>query len=190
MSNLTFKETYTLILTELEKSLCRIFEKEIVFLIDRIINTKNIIVVGAGRMGMMLQSFSMRLCHLGFNSYVVGCVNCPPICSKDLLLVASSSGETPTVREIVKKAKEAGAEIITITAKPESTIAKLSSKTVYLEAPSTIKMDKKSSLVSKQPMKTLFEQSLFIILESMVLQIMKKTNQTADDLSGRHANLE
>lgn len=188
--NFIFKEAYSLILSELEKSLSRIFEKEVDYLITRIIETKNIFVVGAGRMGLMLQSFSMRLCHLGFGSHVAGFINCPPITPEDLLLVASSSGETSTVKEIVKKANEAGAEIITITAKTKSTIAKLSSKTVYLEAPSALKKDLDHNLVSSQPMKTLFEQSLFILLESMVLQIMKKTNQKADDLAGRHANLE
>ena len=188
--NFIFKEAYSLILSELEKSLSRIFEKEVDYLITRIIETKNIFVAGAGRMGLMLQSFSMRLCHLGSGSHVVGFINCPPITPEDLLLVASSSGETSTVKEIVKKANEAGAEIITITAKPKSTIAKLSSKTVYLEAPSALKKDLDHNLVSEQPMKTLFEQSLFILLESMVLQIMEKTNQKADDLAGRHANLE
>ena len=39
-------------------------------------------------------------------------------------------------------------------------------------------------------MKTLFEQSLFILLESMVLRIMYKTGQRAEDMAQRHANLE
>ena len=71
--NLIFKEAYSLILSELEKSLSRIFEKEVDCLITRIIETKNIFVVGAGRMGLMLQSFSMRLCHLGHAANFLGC---------------------------------------------------------------------------------------------------------------------
>ncbi|MHA1395995.1 MAG: SIS domain-containing protein, partial [Promethearchaeota archaeon] len=128
--------------------------------------------------------------HLGFNSYIVGSINCPPISSEDILIVASSSGETSSVKVIVEIAKRYNADIITITANPESTIAKLSSRVVFLPATSTIKTTKDSFSISKQPMKTLFEQSLFILLESMVLQAMDHTKQKADDLAKRHTNLE
>jgi len=40
------------------------------------------------------------------------------------------------------------------------------------------------------PMKTLFEQSLFVLLESVVLCIMHRTGQGAGDMAKRHANLE
>ena len=39
-------------------------------------------------------------------------------------------------------------------------------------------------------MKTLFEQSLFILLEAFVLCLLERTGQSAENLVKRHANLE
>ena len=186
----SFKDSYSLIISEIQKVIYKVSEKEVNDFIGRIVKSKNIFLIGAGRMGIILQSFSMRLLHLGFNSYIVGSINCPPISSKDLLIVASSSGETSSVKLIAEMVKGYNADIMTITANPESTIAKLSSRVILLPATSTIKTTKDGFSISKQPMKTLFEQSLFILLESAVLQIMDRTKQKASDLAKRHTNLE
>jgi len=186
----SFRDTYKTILNELGDSLAKINEVEVEHLLNRIIERESIFVVGAGRVGLMLHSFAMRLYHLGFGSYIVGSTTCPPISSEDLLIVASSSGETATVREVVGRASLEKAEIIAITATPDSTIAGLASSMLFVEAPSTLQLGEEGALVSQQPMKTLFEQSLFVLLESMVLRIMYKTGQRADDMAQRHANLE
>jgi len=186
----SFKGAYKTILTELGDSLAKIDEGEVEHLIDCIVESEGIFVVGAGRVGLMLHSFAMRLFHLGFRSHIVGSTTCPPIGSQDLLIVASSSGETATVRELVGKASREKAEIIAITATPDSTIAGLASSVLFVEAPSTLQAGEEGALVSQQPMKTLFEQSLFVLLESMVLCIMHKTGQGAGDMAQRHANLE
>lgn len=183
-------ESYKLILSEIDKTLSEVNKNEVKKLINAIIKAEKIFVVGAGRMGIVLSTFCMRLYQLGFNSFVVGMVNCPPISSKDLLLVASSSGEMPTTLQIVKKANQFGAKIFTITANLKSTIAKLSSDYLYLRGPSSIEDSSINTVFSKQPMKTLFSQSLFILLESLVIQLMKITSQNADDLAKKHTNLE
>jgi 6-phospho-3-hexuloisomerase len=185
-----FSEAYKIILTELGESLAKIDEAEVEHLVDRIVERGNIFVVGAGRMGLMLHSFAMRLGHLGFGSHIVGSPTCPPIGSQDILIVASSSGETATVREVVGRANRENAEIIAITARPDSTVAELASSVVFVEAPSTLEASGEGGVVSQQPMKTLFEQSLFVLLESVVLCIMHRTGQGAGDMAKRHANLE
>ena len=128
--------------------------------------------------------------HLGINSYIVGSVNCPPICDNDLLLIASSSGETPTIREIARIAQEKGTKIALITASPDSTIGKIASLYIKIEAPASLENEEKDGLVSRQPMKTLFEQTLFIFCESMVLMLIQRMKQSMDQLTSRHANLE
>lgn len=108
----------------------------------------------------------------------------------DLLIVATSSGETPTVREVVKKAQKENAIISAITATPKSTIATISSFIVYTQGPSSLVDIEDSPSSSKQPMRTLFEQTLFIALEAIVLALMKQTGQSASELALRHRNLE
>ena len=192
MQDVTSNEytSHKVVLSEIDECLSRIDAGQVDDLADAIVEAEQIIVVGAGRMGLVLESFSARLNHLGFKSHVAGSLNCPPIAEGDLLLVASSSGETPTVREIAIKASKFAAGIFLITANTESTMARLSTGVLFMEAPSSIEQSETDALKSVQPMKTLFEQSLFILLESLVLRLMERTRQKADDLARRHANLE
>ena len=187
---LNLKKNYKLLLSEVDECLSRVDNKEIDGILNNILHSRQIILVGAGRMGLMLQSFCARLNHLGFPAFMAGTTGCPPIGKKDMLLVASSSGETPTVREIAHIAHKVGAKVIIITANTTSTISRISSGYLYLQAPSSLSGPESNSLKSLQPMKSLFEQSLFILLESMVLSLLERTGQSAEDLARRHANLE
>jgi 6-phospho-3-hexuloisomerase len=64
-------------------------------------HTKNpefkIVGVGAGRVGYALRAFIMRLNHFGFNASFIGDTNVPALTSDDMLIVASTSGSTPTI---------------------------------------------------------------------------------------------
>lgn len=187
---LSFTGAYRTILEELSVSLGEIREEDVENLLVSLLKVEQVFVAGAGRMGVMLSAFSMRLNHLGIPSSIAGEINCPPISESDLLLVASSSGETPTIREIVRKAAGFQAAIVAITAEKDSSIARMAQSILHIRAPSALEGSKNSAVVSKQPMKTLFEQSLFVVLESLVLVLMEKTGQTPLDLVRRHANLE
>lgn len=185
-----FGQSCSLILEELRESVSRISGEQVIQLLDAIRTAGKTLVVGAGRMGIVLSAFCMRLNHLGFPSFVVGSTSCPPVGRQDLLLVASSSGETPTIREIAQKARENQARVAVITAAPSSTIAAMATMVVHIQAPSSIAAAVDGPLLSRQPMKTLFEQTLFLSLEAIVLALMQQTGQTASSLARRHANLE
>ena len=183
-------EELRLIFFELKRTLSTITNENINFLVEEIIKHKRIFLVAAGRVGLMLQSFAMRLCQLGFSAYFVEWYDCPPIEQADIMIVASSSGETPTVREIVIIANKIDAEIILITTKPHSTIAKASKNIILLNAPSSLYLTAKDYLYSKQPMKTLFEQSIFILMDSVILRLMSKMGISNNDMARKHTNLE
>ncbi len=53
-------------------------------LIEEIIHTKRIFLMGAGRSGFEARAFAMRLMHLGFDVHVVGDVTAPTPTSEDL----------------------------------------------------------------------------------------------------------
>ena len=122
------------ILNEIDSVLSKVDNLEIEELI-RFINKSHIIVtLGAGSVGMAIKGFAMRLGHLGFKAYHIGDTSLPSIAKKDLLLVASGSGETQSVYDLVKIAKKNGSSIFLITGNKESRIAKLSEKTLIIKA--------------------------------------------------------
>jgi 6-phospho-3-hexuloisomerase len=165
----------------------RVDEAEVHQLIQDILQARRIVVCGVGRMGLMSRAFVMRLAHLGMQAYMLGESNTPDIGPQDLLLVNSGSGETQTVVDVAMLGKSSGARLATITARPTSRIAGLADTVVCM--PGLEKGDSHGP-VSIQPMKTLNEQSLLVILDAIVILLMEVTGQKSEDLWDRHCNLE
>ena len=68
-------------------------------LIQMIIN-KRIFVTGAGRTGLIMKSFGIRLMQLGFDVFFIGDTNTPSTSKHDLLIIGSTSGETTTISAV------------------------------------------------------------------------------------------
>ena len=134
----------------------------------------------AGRSGLMLRAFAMRLAQMGKTVYVVGETVTPAIGPEDLLILASASGETKTVLLYAEEAKKAGAELLIITARAASSLCALSPADVCLPAPT------KDETGGGQLMGSLFEQSLFLFLDGVILRL----SASCQELRRRHANLE
>jgi len=176
------------ILNEISNVLKSTNQEEVKNLIDTIINANTIITCGAGKVGMAIRGFCMRLGHFGFKAYHIGDATLPSIGIGDLLIVASGSGETQTIYDLTSIAKKNGAKVFTITSNTNSRIGHLSDETLILNAPSKTK--NVDGLTSIQPMTTLNEQCLTILFDSIVLNMMDITGETHDTLWNRHSNLE
>ncbi len=157
-------------------------------LIKEVLEAEKIVCCGAGRVGMAIRGFAMRLGHLGFNAYQLGDATVPSIGKKDLLIVASGSGETKTILDLVKIAKSNNSKIFLISGNPDSSMGVISNYVLQISAPSKTK--EVEGLKSIQPMTSLNEQSLGILFDAIVLEIMEKTNETHDSMWNRHSNLE
>ena len=70
-----------------------------------------IFLTGSGRSGLALKAFAMRLAQLGKNAFFVGETTTPAIRDNDLLIIASSSGETSQLIKYADIAKNIGAKI-------------------------------------------------------------------------------
>ncbi len=158
-------------------------------LADAIIDAQTIFVAGAGRSGLAMKSFAMRLIHMGFDAYVVGETVTPSITEKDVLLIGSGSGSTSSLVVGANKADAIGATICLITIDENSPIGKLAGMVLTIPAPSP-KIDRELGFRSVQPMGSLFEQSLLLTLDAIVLLLMEKTGKTTELMFTRHANLE
>lgn len=176
------------ILQEIKTVLSDVSEQDTQSLIREISQAKTIVVCGAGRAGMAVRGFGMRLGHLGRAAHTIGDSTVPSIGAGDLFLIASGSGETQTIYDLAVRAQGNGARIALVTGSPESRIGKLAHAVVLLKAPSKTKP--LPHLASIQPMTTLNEQCLMLFFDAVVLMLMAKTDETHDTMWGRHSNLE
>jgi 6-phospho-3-hexuloisomerase len=181
-------EKIKVILAEIAKVLQSVEQSQVDTLKNEILKANKIVVCGAGRVGYAIRGFGMRLGHLGFNAYALGDTTVPSIAEGDLLIVASGSGETQTIFDLVTIAKKNNANILAVTGNPESRIGTLANNVVQVTAPSKTKAVK--DFISVQPMTTLNEQSLGIFFDAVVLQLMDQMNETHDTMWARHSNLE
>jgi len=174
---------------ELTRTLTAIPSEEAENLAEEIFHAKKIFVAGAGRSGFMMKAFAMRLMHMGFDSHVIGETTTPNAEKGDILLVGSGSGETSSLVSIAKKAKSMGITIGLVTIFKDSSIGELANVVVEIPAP-TPKVKTETGFKSIQPMGSLFEQSLLLCLDSVILRLMEKQDKNSDTMFTKHANLE
>ena len=158
-------------------------------LTDAILSAGKILVAGAGRSGFAVKAFAMRLMHMGFNAYVVGETVTPNLEADDLFIVASGSGETGSMVVMSEKAKKIGAKLATVTIRPEGSVGRMADIVIRIPAP-TPKVNVSGAFKSIQPLGSLFEQSLLLYLDAIVVRLMEKQGNDSDTMFTRHANLE
>lgn len=176
------------ILKELNHSADLISDEEAEKLVNGILESKKVFVAGAGRSGFMAKSFAMRMMHMGIDSYVIGETVTPNFEKEDILIIGSGSGETKSLVSMAEKAKSIGGKIATVTIFPDSTIGQLADITIKL--PGSPKDQSEGDYKTIQPMGSLFEQTLLLFYDAVILRFMKKKGLDTNKMYGRHANLE
>lgn len=176
------------VVEELRQTVNLISDEETENLVDQILESKKIFVAGAGRSGFMGKSFVMRMMHMGIDAYVVGETVTASFEKDDLLIIGSGSGETKTLVAIAEKAKSLGGTVAAITISPESTIGELADITIRL--PGITKDQSEGDFKTIQPMGSLFEQTMLLIYDAIILRFMEKKGLDSNKMYGKHANLE
>ena len=149
-----------------------------------------IFVSGAGRSGLCMRAMAMRLMHLGKTVYVVGDTITPSIAAGDLLILGSGSGQTTSLLTIAEKTRRQSATILLFTTNATSPLADLADRQVIIPAPSLKDAEGKHVPISVQPLGSLFEQSLLILCDSLILELIQRNGIGAAQMIERHANLE
>ena len=158
---------------------------------------KIVLVVGAGRSGLVGRAFAMRLMHLGFRTYVVGETVTPGVGPNDLLIAISGSGTTGVVVAAADAAKRVEAKVIAITSFPDSPLAKLADHVVVV--PGRAKTSEETDYFSRQilgmheplaPLGTLFEIGTMVFLDSVIAELMHRLGKTEREMKTRHATIE
>ncbi|MHA7662503.1 6-phospho-3-hexuloisomerase [Mycolicibacterium sp. HS_4_1] len=151
-----------------------------------ITSARSVFVVGGGRSGLAVQMAAMRLMHLGLDVHVAGAVTAPAIDDGDLLIAVSGSGTTASAVAAAQTAKRVGAKVIAVTTASGSPLAQLADE--VLTVPAADKQDH-SGAVTLQYAGSLFEQSVLLGFDALFLSLWRTSDQTAERLWRRHANI-
>jgi 6-phospho-3-hexuloisomerase len=178
------------VLSELQACVSQVSAESLNQALALIESAPRIFVTGAGRSGLCMRAFGMRLMHLGKNVYVVGETTTPGIAIEDLLILGSGSGRTSSLLAMARQARSHDAKVLLFTTDATSPMAELADQLVLIPVQSLTMNEEKRDRMSIQPMGTLFEQSLLILCDILILELMRQTGVSAAYMLGLHANLE
>jgi 6-phospho-3-hexuloisomerase len=148
-----------------------------------------VIVAGRGRTGLVMLAFANRLMHLDVPVAILGDVLAPPVRATDLVVIGSGSGRTASLVGAAGAAREIGAQVALLTGARESPLAGLATAFVHLPARSP-KAREGPAAGSVHPLGSLFEQALWILCDTLVLEVKSRRGLSDDDMFRRHANIE
>lgn len=165
-------------------------------MMSHILNAHSVFVMGAGRSGLVGRAFAMRLMHLGLSVYVVGETTTPAVRKEDVVIAISGSGETRSMADLGRIAKEIGSTLITITSNKESTLGGMSDTVMVM--PGRTKGDVGGYLERHMrgeysyltPLGTSFEITSLVFLDALIAELISITGASEADLKSRHTVLE
>ncbi len=95
-------------------------------LVEAVLSSDRIFLVGSGISEPLARSVAMKLMQPGFQAYVAGDATTPEIEKGDLLIAISGTGRTTRTYNIASAAKSSGAGVVLLTSRPTSIIGDVS----------------------------------------------------------------
>jgi len=176
------------IIGELDQVFERLDAGSIEAFVAEIQKAKRIITIGVGREGLSTRAFTMRLMHLGFDVHWVWDDTTPSLGAGDLLIATSGCGEIGHIHYVIEKAKSRGAPVALVTGDPYKKSAPLADCVLFV--PASVYLGTADVVPSCQPMGNLFEQSLLITFDMIVMDLTERRGMTKEKMEGNHRNLE
>jgi 6-phospho-3-hexuloisomerase len=143
-----------------------------------------IFLVGRGRNGLAIRGFGNRLAQLGRPVAIIGDILTGPVERGDLVVIASASGSSSALLNMVTIAQSVGGVALTLTGREDTPMA------VHGDATLTVPASLKDGDPSRQPLGTLFEQALALVCDAMIIALMTRLGVTVEAMRTRHANIE
>jgi 6-phospho-3-hexuloisomerase len=155
-----------------------------------LLSSRRIFVTGLGRTGLMARGFAMRLMHLGRRVYHVGDVITPGIRRGDLLVICSRTGRSRVLLYYIDIARKAGARVAVVTGERTSPVARRADAVLHLPTEGAAPARGKRARRDGQPLGSLFEQALLLVLDQVVVRLMRSLGLSEDDLARIHTTFE
>jgi len=181
-NNERLKESITHILHSIDTSLGDLNFEDIDKAVEIITTSDRVFIYGSGRSGLVGRTFAMRLMQLGLNSFFIGETITPAVRDGDCVLFVSKTGETQTAIQAARivENRVQGAEILVLTASPESKLASFGDINIILD----IVDDEKNEELA--PLGTIFEDTAMIFLDGLVSLLMEELDEDVEDMRYRH----
>ena len=186
-----------LIADHIKKVASKLDTGSVTSLVNGIMDSKRIFLMGAGRSGLAARAFAMRLMHLGFIVYFVGETTTPAVQPDDLVIAVSGSGETPSIANLGGISKKIGSKLAVITSNKDSTLGRISDIVVIV--PGRPKEDivyedyherRMIGYPQLAPLGTIFEISALVFLDAVISELMVRTGASEAELKKRHTVFE
>ncbi len=118
-----------------------------------------------------------------------GDIAAPPVGGGDLLLASAGPGELSTVTALIRVARDAGADVLFLTAEPETPSAALATEVLVVPA-QTMAHDRDAGASVTLPMGSVYEGALFVLFEVMVARLRDRLGVSVEEMRANHTNLE
>lgn len=171
-------------INELRDILDRIIEAEFDAAARLIAEAPMVHLTARGRNGLALRAFGNRLMQLGRPVAILGDILSGPVGDGHVVVIASGSGSTPALLDVADTGHTLNATILALTGHPGSPLAQRATQALTIPP---LLSDGGSGM---QPLGTLFEQSLGIVCDALVVDLMHRLEVTIDAMRARHANIE
>ena len=185
---MNYQDYYQTILNELRQVFERVDAHQLEQLMDAIIKAKRLFLIGVGREGLSTRALAMRLMHLGREVHWIWDDTTPAIGKGDLLIVTTGSGEIGHLHYVAEQAKLAGATLAVVTGTPDRKTPQMADTVLWV--PASVFHGKDNVVPSIQLMGNLFEQSLLILFDIIVMMLRDKVGVPREQMVNRHRNVE
>lgn len=181
---MNFSESANTLLGEIGAVVAQVDADEADRFYTAVTTAKRVFITGEGRSLFVAQTFAMRLIHLGVSAAVIGEATCPKPGTGDVLVAVSGSGKTATVLAVAEEAKKAGSKVHAISATKDNPLTKIADD--LLLVPGATKAEGKGEVRSAQPLSSLFDQSLHVVLDAVNLLIFQRRGKNKEQVKAKH----
>jgi 6-phospho-3-hexuloisomerase len=204
MKDTDFKLKVTSVLHELNEVLQSINSSDIDLFVEMLYdmlqrtdgtntNSPKIVGYSAGRMGLALRAFLMRLNHLGIKAYWLGDNYVPAMNKDDVFVCCSNSGTTASVVSYMQIFnKKANGRVVAFVGNKDSIIGKSATLPIVFKTCNggLNSEDDPSKITSIQPMTTLTEQAMLLLFDIVALKLIERVGMNINDTKKYHSNIE
>jgi 6-phospho-3-hexuloisomerase len=180
------------LLTVIQAEISTVMSKVDRKLVDRVAAVLDaaprVFVAGAGRSGFMAGAFAMRLVHLGLTVHVVGEASAPALRTGDMMVAVSGSGNTAGTVRAAEEARRSAADVVAVTTDPDSPLAGLAG--LVLHVPAATKNRRDGEVATAQPLSSLFDQSVHLVLDAVCLRLAELRMLDNDAAKNAHVRTE
>ena len=183
-----YKEKYETMLKEYRQVFETLDQNSMREFIELIKKHDRIFCIGVGREGMMTRAFAMRLMHMGKEVHWIWDDTTPSIGEGDLMICACGSANVGHENYVADMAKKNGAKLALITPSSEGFL--LSIADMVVNVPAAAYKAVGDFVPSEQLMGNLFEQTLFIFYDILVMMLREEMDIKPEEMVARHRNVE